>query len=131
MVSDASRIGDWTYRKSQVTAIHDHKDDVSNFVMMVTVAPKHQTTSNYMMREHLPVILPSFFYVNYHYLLYPESELDQVIPFEKACHLTIGPICPNHRYVHPIIRVIHDVLIYSACPTVEIQGGEDAYCANG
>jgi hypothetical protein len=47
------------------------------------------------MREHLPMIFPSFFYIDNYNLLEPEDKLDKQIPLQKATYLSVWPVGPD------------------------------------
>lgn len=62
------------------------------------------------MREHLIVVFSSFLDIENKDLLQPESELSQIVPFERASEFAQGPVSPHLGEIQPVRTVIHQVL---------------------
>ena len=77
---------------------------------MIAVAGKHENASDDMMRDHLPMVFPSFLDVDHDNLLHPKSKLYEVIPFEQAAHFPVRPIGPELAQIKPVVRIVHDIL---------------------
>lgn len=60
-----------------------------------------------MVGEHLPMVLPTLFDVDDEYLLEPEGELYEVVPFEQPVHLSVRPARPELMEIEPVLGVIH------------------------
>lgn len=74
---------------------------------MVSVAHKHESTGDDVVGEHLPVVLPALFDIDDEYLLEPEGELYEVVPFEQPVHLSVRPARPKLMEIEPVLGVIH------------------------
>lgn len=70
-----------TYWEEKVHDVHQAKDHVTDFRLVIAVAGEYQECRNDVMGEHLPVVLPLLLNVDYHDLLQPECVLDEGIPF--------------------------------------------------
>ena len=45
-------------------------------------------------------------------LLYPESKLDEIVPFRGSVHFSIWPASPHLLHVEPVFMSVHDVLYH-------------------
>ena len=79
---------------------------------MVTICRKYQNSRNYVMGEHLHVVLSSCFNMDNQQLLHPESVLYQNIGFQRESHLSIRPIRPEPLEIEPVFRVHQYVLVF-------------------
>ena len=100
---------DFGERKEKVDDVHDTQNDSSGFRLVIAVRGEDKSAGDEVVGEHLPVVLTPFFDVDDHDLLQPEGELDQVVPFRQAIHLTNGPVAPEGAQVHPVVGSVHDV----------------------
>jgi hypothetical protein len=60
--------------------------------------------------EHLHIVLPLFFYVDYYDLLRVEGPLQKVVALMEASHLAEGPAFPQPVEVEPEFGVVHEIL---------------------
>lgn len=99
-----------TYSEYNINSVHQTKDGIADFGLMITVACEHENAGDDMMSKHLPMVLSPLFNVNDDDLLYPECKLYEVVPFEQAAHLPVRPVGPKLAQVKPVFRVVHDIL---------------------
>jgi hypothetical protein len=57
------------YRKQNINSIHNAKNKIPDFCLIVTVTRKDEGAGNNVMREHLPMILSPFLNIHNHDLL--------------------------------------------------------------
>lgn len=96
-----------SYRKQDVHNIHQTQNGVSNFGLMITVASEDQDAGNNMMREHLGIVFPALFDVDYQDLLQIKCKLHEVIPLGETAHFPIRPIGPHLTQVEPVLGIVH------------------------
>lgn len=77
---------------------------------MVAVTGEHEDAGDDVMGKHLPVVFPPFFNVDNEHLLNVEGELDEVVPFEQAVHLSVRPAGPEFAGGEPVIGTVHEIL---------------------
>jgi hypothetical protein len=85
---------DSTYGKEKVDRIHQTENHISDLGMVIAITGEQQATCYYVMREHLPMILPSFLDMDDYDLLQPEGKLGKNVPLSQTINLSIWPICP-------------------------------------
>lgn len=74
-----------------------------------------------MVGEHLCVVFPALLDVDNEDLLDPESQLYEVVPFERSGHLSRRPSCPDFGIVEPVNGVIPEVLWFSPVSVYSVQ----------
>ena len=99
-----------SYRKDDIHNIHKAKYHIAGSCLMIPIAREDQGTGDDMVRKHLPMIFSSFFDVHDQYLLQPKGELNEVVPFEQAVHLSVRPAGPHLSEIEPVRRIIHQIL---------------------
>lgn len=99
------------YWEEKIHNIHQTKNRDAHFRLMIAVTCEHETASNDVMDEHLPIIFSSLFNVDHNNLLNVEGELYEVVPLVQTSHLSVGPAGPQFTGVKPVIRVIHEELL--------------------
>ena len=83
-----------TYGQEDIDTLHDHKDHIPNFRLMVAIACEHQDACDEMMSEHLPMIFPALLDVDDKDLLEPKGELNEIVPLHQAFGFPIWPSRP-------------------------------------
>lgn len=72
-----------THRQENIAEIHEEVNDRPDPGEMRNVAPRDQDNGQYVMSEHLPVIVPSLLRINHVELMEPPPELREVIEFRQ------------------------------------------------
>lgn len=83
------------YWEEKIHYIHQAKNYICNFSLVVTITCKDQRSCNNVMCEHLPMVLSACLNIDNHDLLKPECILDEDIPFSQPTNLAIRPISPQ------------------------------------
>lgn len=73
-----------------------------------------------MVCEHLPMVLTSVLDVDDVNLLQPESELSQIVPLHRGCHVAGWKVGPELAEIKPVFRVIPKVLSSSLASVVPL-----------
>jgi hypothetical protein len=81
MVRDMYQRGEGLkYWEKKFHNIHQAKDYVGDFRLVITVTREYQRRRDDMVGEHLPMVLPSLLHVDDHDLLQPEGILNENVP---------------------------------------------------
>lgn len=98
------------YSKKKVNNLHNRQNHISDFGLVIAVTRDHESAGNEMVGEHLPVVFPSFLYVDNKDLLHPKGELHEIIPLHGTFDFSVWPASPHLFHVEPVLMGVHDVL---------------------
>jgi hypothetical protein len=67
------------YREDKIDNVHQNKNSIAGAHLPVSVGKCEQEDRDDVVREHLPVVLATFFNIDDEDLLYPERRLREVV----------------------------------------------------
>src|SRR5277367_915260 len=77
-------------------------DGVSYTSYIVCITHEYECTSNQMMRQHLPKILPPSLDIQHKHLLQPKRQFHKIIRLKISRILNLRIFCPHFRHIPPI-----------------------------
>lgn len=86
-----------TCRQEDVTQIHEHENCAPNASKVADIARNDENDRDDVVSKHLEIVLPASLDVDKDDLVYPERELEQVVPFDWSGKVSMWIIDPEVR----------------------------------